>query len=52
MENYNLIELSEFELKEINGGDNFILYALGFLFVQPGKMALNGAAGHEIMGFK
>lgn len=51
MENNNLIELSYFELKEIEGG-NFILYALGYLFVQPGKMAVNGAAGHEIMGFK
>lgn len=54
MESYSLIELNEFELKEIDGGreGNFILYVLGYLFVQPGRMAADGAAGHETMGFK
>ena len=41
-------------MRTIDGGrkGNFILYALGYLFVQPGKMAVDGAVGHEVMGFK
>jgi len=53
MENFQ--ELSKKELFSIEGGSmlsDAICWLAGAMFACPGWMAMNGAAGHEVMGFK
>lgn len=55
MDKIYFIELEEKQLIETDGGSplsDAICYFFGMMFATPGKMATNGAAGHEIMGFK
>lgn len=57
IEDYNIEVLSIEEMNEINGGGmsevgRAIVKFLGMCFANPGVMAVEGAAGHEIMGFK
>jgi bacteriocin-like protein len=53
----SLKELTIEELNTINGGSmsevgHWIVKGLGMMFMNAGAMACDGAAGHEIMGFK
>lgn len=55
MKNYEFIELDEKALFEVQGGSaisDAVCWLLGAMFITPGKMAVDGAAGHEIMGSK
>ena len=53
MKNCKFIELDEKTLLEEWGGSaisDAVCWFFGALFMTPGKMAVDGAAGHEIMG--
>jgi hypothetical protein len=56
MEQFNeLQELTSLEVEETVGGSPlsyWVCYYVGKMVSSPGVMALDGAAGHEIMGFK
>lgn len=55
MEQFELQELTAIEAEETVGGSPltyWVFYIAGKMFSAPAVMALNGAAGHEIMGFK
>ncbi|MBZ4651366.1 MAG: hypothetical protein PWQ17_799 [Anaerophaga sp.] len=55
MKKCKFIELDEKALLEERGGSalsDAVSWFLGALFITPGKMAVDGAAGHEIMGSK
>lgn len=55
MKTDDFIDLRGDMLIQINGGSEFtrsLMYLLGRMFITPGKMAIDGAAGHEIMGSK
>lgn len=53
MKNCKFIELDELTLLKERGGSilsDAVCWCFGGFFMTPGKMAVNGAAGHEIMG--
>lgn len=55
MEKFELRELTVFEAERTVGGSPLsekIFWVLGKMFSTPAAMAVNGAAGHEVMGSK
>ena len=52
MKNYKFTELDEKTLLDVLGGSTLsdaVCWFFGALFITPGKMAVDGAAGHEVM---